>query len=56
MIKLPKFLTCLSVAAIGLALLTGPVQAEVTSAESAYVFNTLLFLMCGFLVMFMPLP
>ena len=53
MINLPKFLACLSVTALGLVLLAGPVQAETTAAESAYVFNTLLFLMCGFLVMFM---
>ena len=53
MINLPKFLTCLSVTVLGLVLLAGPVQAETTAAESAYVFNTLLFLMCGFLVMFM---
>jgi Amt family ammonium transporter len=53
MFNLPKFLTCLSVTALGLILLAGPVQAETTAAESAYVFNTLLFLMCGFLVMFM---
>lgn len=53
MINLPKFLTCLSVTALGLVLLTGPVQAETTAAETAYVFNTLLFLICGFLVMFM---
>ncbi len=53
MFNLPKFLTCLSVTALGLVLLAGPVQAETTAAESAYVFNTLLFLMCGFLVMFM---
>ena len=53
MINLPKFLTCLSVTALGLVLLAGPVQAETTAAETAYVFNTLLFLICGFLVMFM---
>ena len=53
MINLPKFLSCLSVTTLGLALFAGPVQAETTAAESAYVFNTLLFLMCGFLVMFM---
>ncbi|HAK98486.1 MAG TPA: ammonium transporter [Rhodobiaceae bacterium] len=53
MINLPKFLTCLSVTALGLVLLARPVQAETTAAETAYVFNTLLFLMCGFLVMFM---
>ena len=53
MINLPKFLTCLSVTTLGLVLFAGPVQAETTAAESAYVFNTLLFLMCGFLVMFM---
>ena len=53
MINLPKFLTCVSVTALGLVLLAGPVQAETTAAETAYVFNTLLFLMCGFLVMFM---
>ena len=53
MINLPKFLTCLSVTALGLVLLAGPVQAETTAAETVYVFNTLLFLMCGFLVMFM---
>lgn len=53
MINLPKFLTCLSVTALGLVLLAGPVQAETTAVETAYVFNTLLFLMCGFLVMFM---
>ena len=38
---------------LGLVLFAGPVQAETTAAGSAYVFNTLLFLMCGFLVMFM---
>lgn len=53
MINLPKFLTCLSVTALGLVLLAVPVQAETTAVETAYVFNTLLFLMCGFLVMFM---
>ena len=53
MINLPKFLACLSVTALGLVLLAGPVQAETTAVETAYVFNTLLFLMCGFLVMFM---
>ena len=53
MINLPKFLSCLSVTALGLVLLARPVQAETTAAETAYVFNTLLFLMCGFLVMFM---
>lgn len=53
MINLPKFLACLSVTALGLVLLTGPVQAETIASETAYVFNTLLFLMCGFLVMFM---
>ena len=53
MINLPKFLTCLLVTSLGLVLLAGPVQAETTAMESAYVFNTLLFLMCGFLVMFM---
>ena len=53
MINLPKFFTCLSVTALGLVLLAGPVKAESTAAETAYVFNTLLFLMCGFLVMFM---
>ena len=53
MINLPKFLTCLSVTTLGLVLFAGPVQAETTAMESAYVFNTLLFLMCGFLVMFM---
>jgi len=53
MINLSKFLTCLSVTTLGLVLFAGPVQAETTAAESAYVFNTLLFLMCGFLVMFM---
>ena len=35
-----------------LAVLAGPAMAEV-SGETAYVFNTLLFLMCGFMVMFM---
>ena len=53
MINLPKFLTYLSVTTFGLVLFAGAVQAETTAAESAYVFNTLLFLMCGFLVMFM---
>ena len=53
MINLPKFLTCLLVTTLGLVLFAGPVQAETTAMESAYVFNTLLFLMCGFLVMFM---
>ena len=53
MINLSKFLTCLSVTTLGLVLFAGPGQAETTAAESAYVFNTLLFLMCGFLVMFM---
>ena len=36
----------------GAMLLTSPAMAEV-SAETAYVFNTFLFLVCGFLVMFM---
>lgn len=36
----------------GAMLLAGPAMAEV-SAETAYVFNTFLFLVCGFLVMFM---
>ena len=53
MINLPKFPTCLLVTTLGLVLFSGPVQAETTAMESAYVFNTLLFLMCGFLVMFM---
>ena len=53
MINLPKFLTYLSVTTLGLVLFAGAVQAETTAAESAYVFNTLLFLICGFLVMFM---
>ena len=53
MINLPKLLTCLLVTTLGLVLFAGPVQAETTAMESAYVFNTLLFLMCGFLVMFM---
>ncbi len=35
-----------------LSLLAGPALAQV-SAETAYVFNTFLFLVCGFLVMFM---
>ena len=51
MINLPKFPTCLLVTI--LVLFAGPVQAETTAMESAYVFNTLLFLICGFLVMFM---
>ncbi|HAT08864.1 MAG TPA: ammonium transporter [Rhodobiaceae bacterium] len=36
----------------GLSLAAGPAVAEV-SPETAYVFNTFLFLVCGFLVMFM---
>ena len=36
----------------GAMLLASPAAAEV-SAETAYVFNTFLFLVCGFLVMFM---
>ena len=36
----------------GALLLSSPAMAEV-SAETAYVFNTFLFLVCGFLVMFM---
>ena len=40
MINLPKFLTCLLVTTIGLVLFAGPVQAETTAMESAYVFNT----------------
>ena len=36
----------------GAMLLASPAMAEV-SAETAYVFNTFLFLVCGFLVMFM---
>ena len=36
----------------GAMLLVSPAMAEV-SAETAYVFNTFLFLVCGFLVMFM---
>ena len=36
----------------GAVLLSSPAMAEV-SAETAYVFNTFLFLVCGFLVMFM---
>ncbi|MGC6512639.1 MAG: ammonium transporter [Parvibaculales bacterium] len=43
------FLAGLGLASITLA---GPALAEVPG-ESAYVFNSLLFLMCGFLVMFM---
>jgi ammonium transporter, Amt family len=39
-------------AAVPLGLLASPALAEV-SDESAYIFNTLSFLMCGFLVMFM---
>ena len=36
-----------------LSLITGPALAEGVSPETAYVFNTFLFLVCGFLVMFM---
>ena len=36
----------------GAMLIASPAMAEV-SAETAYVFNTFLFLVCGFLVMFM---
>ncbi len=36
----------------GLALIASPAAAQVTP-ETAYVFNTFLFLVCGFLVMFM---
>ncbi len=36
----------------GLALIASPATAQVTP-ETAYVFNTFLFLVCGFLVMFM---
>ncbi|MDF1722737.1 MAG: ammonium transporter [Minwuia sp.] len=39
-------------AALPLGLLASPALAEVSS-ESAYIFNTLSFLICGFLVMFM---
>lgn len=53
MLFLNKTLNCLSLAAIGLIVTVLPAQAETAAAETAYVFNTLLFLMCGFLVMFM---
>ena len=48
------FTKTLKILGLGAAasMLAGPAMAEV-SAETAYVFNTFLFLVCGFLVMFM---
>ena len=48
------FTKTLKILGLGVAasMLAGPAMAEV-SAETAYVFNTFLFLVCGFLVMFM---
>ncbi|AWZ02578.1 ammonium transporter NrgA [Rhodobiaceae bacterium] len=50
-----KFLKLGSAALIGLTAMSAPAFAEeaMTSGESAYIFNTLLFLMAGFMVMFM---
>jgi Amt family ammonium transporter len=48
---LSKTLKMLGLGAV-LTAIAGPAMAEV-SAETAYVFNTFLFLVCGFLVMFM---
>ena len=48
---LSKTLKMLGLGAV-LSVVAGPALAEV-SAETAYVFNTFLFLVCGFLVMFM---
>ena len=48
---LSKTLKILGLGALG-SMVAGPALAEV-SAETAYVFNTFLFLVCGFLVMFM---
>ena len=48
---LTKTLKMLGLSA-ALSVVAGPAMAEV-SAETAYVFNTFLFLVCGFLVMFM---
>ncbi|MGC6476123.1 MAG: ammonium transporter [Parvibaculales bacterium] len=50
--KIPTRLWSLALAIGLISTLASPAHAEV-SGESAYVFNTLLFLMCGFLVMFM---
>ena len=48
------FIKTLKILGLGAAasMVAGPALAEV-SAETAYVFNTFLFLVCGFLVMFM---
>ena len=50
-----KILKLGSAALIGLTAMSAPALAEetMTSGESAYIFNTLLFLMAGFMVMFM---
>ena len=50
--QMKKIQTCLAAALLGVGLTTTSAHAEV-SAETAYVFNTFLFLVCGFLVMFM---
>ena len=45
-----------ALAAVGLALMAGPAAADGhagVSPETAYIFNSFLFLVCGFLVMFM---
>ncbi len=52
MIQNPSRLWSIALAVGLISTLASPAYAEV-SGESAYVFNTLLFLMCGFLVMFM---
>ena len=49
--KLLKMLTGFS---LGLLIFSAPAQAATTvSAEVGFIFNTFLFLVCGFLVMFM---
>ena len=50
--QMKKIQTCLAAALLGVGLTTTSAHAKV-SAETAYVFNTFLFLVCGFLVMFM---
>ena len=54
MIKITKLISSTLISFVMLMTLTNVVQAETTvSAEVEFIFNTLLFLICGFLVMFM---
>ena len=49
-----KLISTFSLSLLMLLSLTSTVNAETTvSAEVGFIFNTLLFLVCGFLVMFM---